>query len=309
MGIMGMLRNPAGALTIAAMFLGGPLSNAKLWAGVAAGGCGIVVAIYAVIRGFRQARSNSERHQATIAVTSIVLFSLGVAFTIALGRISPEWLHARVGDVLPSRYFTLNFLFWSSLLALVISWRLSVVDWLSLGLTSVVVGILVFGFIRVQLIGSEVWFHFYRQLDVVAGGLILSADDPALMSPLYPDQPVLDGWAQYLRREKLSMFAEPRAQWAGARFSSLGLKADLGSSAAIERQTPLANGMRRVEGHVVGARVSVWKRSDVLFVRDDGTIAGFGRTLGESDGPAGDHFIGYLPSGVSVVTYVLPAHY
>lgn len=301
MGMLEMLRRPWSAALVASMFLGGPVSNIALGWGEAVGVLGLVAAAYA---GFRLWRS-AQRRTESVVLTGLVLYLAAVAFSIALGRITPEWLAAHGAGPLPSRYFTIPFLFWAALFALAASWGVSVADRVAFGAVCAGVLGLTVGMVKPQMVVSESWFHYYRRMDAAAGGLIVGAGDQLWMSTMYPDQHLLDHWSSYLRERRLGVFAEPRARWMGARFEGLAMQEEQGCGGAIEQRTNVENGAERVEGHVRGPGVSMWRKSDVVLVGTDGMVAGIARTLGESDGAVGERFAGYVREGVRVTPYLV----
>ncbi|MEI9976572.1 MAG: hypothetical protein WDO73_33660 [Ignavibacteriota bacterium] len=97
MGVAGAISHPVDALRIVALVLGGPTSLYSRSAGMAAGALGMAIA---AALSARFCRRSSPR--AAIALVFMVAFLMVSALSIAVGRISPEWLAATPGQPLPS---------------------------------------------------------------------------------------------------------------------------------------------------------------------------------------------------------------
>lgn len=272
MGLAGMARRPFHAIFIAAMYLGGPLSLASVKAGAAVGIFGLALA---GLWAWRAAKKSPER----AALIAICVFLGLSAFAIAGGRISPEFLASFHGaPPLPSRYFTPPYFFWACLLAVAFGSRSRVAALL----TGLVAAGLTLGTIRWEWQAGPNWFAHTRLMDAAASGFFVGAWDPEYMSPMVPDQRLLDHWTPYLREHQLSVFAEPRATWTGKRISDLPA-AFAPCQGEIGELFPTGGDTRRARGTIPRNG-----KLDIAFVDSSGIVAGTGRTIGDG------RFLGYV---------------
>jgi hypothetical protein len=286
MGGMGMIRRPVHALLIAAAFLGGPLSDVRLWLGEAVGAVGFILAIYFSVDVVRK---NPPAEY--LALTAVCWYGIATALSIPLGRMTPEWIASRGAlGAFPSRYFTAPFLFWASAFVLVLYLgRRSRVTMILAGGTGLVVAGLTVGTIRWQLWESMDWLAYYRKMDAAASGFFVGASDPAYMAEMYPDQRLLDHWVPYLKEHHLSVFADKRAEWIGQDAHRLFPGTE---ETACRGRVDEANS--RVLGYLAGSGVSITRKTDIVFTNAAGTIAGLGRTLATEDARGGVKFLGYV---------------
>lgn len=291
MGAMGMLHRPVQAFLIAALFLGGPLGDVRLWLGEAAGTLGFILTATFSIALIRR-KLPSEY----LVLTAICWYAVATAVSIPLGRMTPEWITARgaLGS-LPSRYFTAPFLFWAStfVLAWYSGWPKAYYAWRTWGAALVVAGLTI-GTVRWQLWESMDWLAYYRKMDAAASGFFVGASDATYTAEMFPDQQLIDHWVPYLREHRLSVFADERARWIGRTADELfaaGAKSDcLGR---IDEIASSGGATFRLLGYVAGPGVSLIRKTDIVFAGASGRIVGLGRTMATEDGRGGVKFLGY----------------
>ncbi len=100
MGFSGIIRHPISALSIVAMVLGGPVSLYSRSLGMVAGGIGIVIACGILVHFWRKRSATAP----AISLIIVAWFMIGSAVSIAVGRVSPEWLASYSGQPLPSQW-------------------------------------------------------------------------------------------------------------------------------------------------------------------------------------------------------------
>jgi len=246
MGVKRALLHPAEAIRIAALVLGGPITNQNLAWGAACGVLGMLLAVPPVIRFLRGTVT-----QEIAALTGISIFLILNEVGMAIGRYSPESVAALGSNtMLPSRYFTASFLFFGTLPALLLSYRSGVLAKASCVLAACVVGYLTLHTVPPQLDASVAWLEFHRTLDVAGAGMIIDATDPKFLFRLTPDQKILDYYRTYLQPNRLSYFADERASWIGRDLKSVfGNSADA-CGGRIDSRTP-AGKVVRLEGYVM----------------------------------------------------------
>jgi hypothetical protein len=295
MGVIGMLRRPAQAFLIAALFLSGPLGDVRQWLGELVGAFGFVLA--AAYSMFVVRRKLPPE---CLILTAVCWYVMATAVSIPLGRMTPEWIAARGGlGALPSRYFTAPFLFWGSAFVLAIyaaapSRSRFVKSVLLIGAAAVVAGLTI-GTVQWQLWESMDWLAYYRKMDAAASGFLIGASDPAYMSDMYPDQRLTDHWVPYLKDHHLSVFADQRATWIGGNIHELfrnGAAADC--QGRIDEAAPAGGATFRLLGYVADPNISLTRKTDIVFADAAGRIAGVGRTMATSDARGGEKFVGYV---------------
>lgn len=302
MGAVGMLHRPMQAFLIAALFLGGPLGDVRLWLGEAVGVFGFIV-----VSAFSVGLVRSKLPAEYLVLTAICWYVLATAFSIPLGRMTPEWIAARGAlGALPSRYFTAPFLFWSSALVLgfwgsgtaPLRSRLSKAVAIGRGAllagTFLVAAGLTLGTIQWQLWESKDWLAYYRKMDAAASGFLVGASDREYMSEMYPDQPLIDHWVPYLREHRLSVFADRRATWMGVGIQQLfpaAMSADC--RGRVDEVAPSGSATQRMLGYISGHGVSLTRKTDILVAGESGQIVGIGRTMATGDARGGVKFLGY----------------
>jgi hypothetical protein len=257
LGAFGMLRHPLDAVMLVGLLLGGTLNSISLRLGIAVILLALAGAAYMLANALRD---RSYRQSWLSALAAIIVFLFLSAASVVAGRLSPQWLADNTA--VPSRYYTLTNTFWSAL-AILILYIFSHKPILYLyghkpalalvGFYGALYLCLMFLNPRVQESAYEDWSDLFRGADAVGAALIVDAPDEKLLSVLWPLKPQRDDIVAFLRRERLAVFAEPRAAWQGRRVSELfppaGPDRCIGG---VERELPLnesaADGSWRVEG-------------------------------------------------------------
>ena len=287
MGVGGALRHPLVALQMTSLVLGGPITLYSLRLGTAAGAVGLAALLWFLWR----AASGS----AFFAMLMAACFLAASAAALAAGRISPEWLANLHGaQPLPSRYIAPVLVFWGCLFALglrhdhlppraiVCAPRLAV---------CAIVAAMTFGTWPWQWRVSREWVVAFQKFDAIGSGFLAGVSDPESMSFLIADAPLRDRTADYLRREHLAVFAEPRAAWIGRQIAASAPVCQ-GSFSV----TPVGNGLR------VTGTVEFQGSFDLLVVAPDGAVVGVARSLpAQSEGHTATDFFGYARPGASRV--------
>ena len=294
MGVWGAVQRPGQALLIASMFLGGPISLMSLPAGEWVGALGMLVTLCLCVSLLRKRGAVASEQ---VVLVSLCLFLVLVSGTIVVGRITPEFVASYRGIApLPSRYLIVPCVFWSCLFPAVLA-----ADWprvwsrattLTVGL---VILVLTIGTVNRQLEASQNWLNFCRLLDIAAGGLLVGAADQEYMDRMYPDQRLLDRWTPYLRKQRLSIFAERRAGWIGRQVGSdFKVSKSVHCSGQVDVTKPTEHSTFRLTGRVRAVGGSASTPFDLIFA-EQGTVIGVGRTFGGWDHPS-EVFVGYLKS-------------
>jgi len=280
-GVGGALRHPGVALSMTSLVLGGPVTLYSLRLGTAAGGVGLGALLWFLIR-----RSGN---QAGFALTMAACFLAASAASLAVGRISPEWLASLHGaQPLPSRYIAPTLVFWGCLFVLAMGQR----DLLPRFAVCALVLVMTFGTWSWQWRVSREWAVAFQKSDAIAAGFLSSVSDPELMSLLLTDGSLRDRTVDYMRRERLAVFAEPRAAWIGRRIDPAP-PICRGSFSTVA----LANGMR-VTGSLERAGLPASNSFDLLITGDTGTVSGLARSLpAQSEGRGAIDFLGYARAG------------
>jgi len=268
MGVAGTILHP----WMIALVLGGPITLYSVRLGTVAGAIGLAVLAWVLFAGRRDA----------FPLKMAACFLAASAASLVVGRISPEWLATLHGaQPLPSRYLLPVLVFWACLLALVMTHR----HWLPRIGVGVIVVILVFGTWPWQWRVSREWAAAFQKFDAIASGFLADVSDSELMSLLLTDDSLRNRMVEYMRREHLAVFAEPRAVWIGKPLPSAAHASRAEVSTLVR-----PNGLR-VAG-TVEAKAS--RALDVLIADDRGTVIGLGRTLAaESEGHRSTSLLGY----------------
>jgi hypothetical protein len=267
--------------------------------GVVAGAVGILIAA-AVL--FRIARDPALRvTPGAVSLTMIVWFMIASAASVMAGRLSPEWL-AQTIYTLPSRYLYPTQVFWAVLFPLSFLYLPRRLPGRITALTvALVTLILAFGTWNWQWYLPREWAIVNEHLDAVASGFILNVSDPAILDNVYPVPALRDNVVDYMRKQDLSVFHEPRSHWAGKNVMSIAPPDDRSTCrTAIRAVDPLGSGDAfRVTGNLAVDGQTPRRRLDVLFVDSTGIVRGLARTLPirSERAPAAD-FFGYM-AGVS----------
>ncbi len=266
MGAAGALRHPFQALEMTSLILGGPISLYSLKLGTAAGAIGLAATAYFLLR-------------ARNGLAMAAAFLVASALSLALGRISPEWLASLHGaQPLPSRYIAPVLVFWGCLFALAIGSRVAPI----MAIVSAIVLAMTFGAWNWQWRVSREWAEAMQRFDAIGSGFLVNVSDREYMSLLLADEPRRDMLVAYLRRERLSVFAEERAGWMD---QPVAAGFDAGCR-AVASFAPVGPGAFRVTG-----TLDKDGRFDVLLADERGVVRGLARTL-PAEGK--QQFLGYL---------------
>ena len=294
MGI-GAIHRPMQALRIIALVLGGPVTLYSRWLGVAAGAAGIVIAGAVLIRIARDPALRIT--PGAVSLTMIAWFMIASAASVMAGRISPEWLRQTI-YTLPSRYLHPTQIFWAVLFPLAylylprgLPWRISALA------VALITLILAFGTWNWQWYLPREWAIVNEHLDAVASGFILDVSDPVILDNVYPVPEMRNNVLDFMRKQDLSVFHEPRAHWEGMNVTSIAPPDDHNTCrAAIRAIKPLSSGDAfRVTGNLVVDGQTPRGRLDVLMADSNGIVKGLARTLPifSEHAPAAD-FFGYV---------------
>jgi len=294
MGI-GAIHRPLQALRIMALVLGGPVTLYSRSLGVAAGAAGILIAA-AVL--FRIARDPPLRAApGAVSLTMIAWFMIASAASVMAGRISPEWL-AQTIYPLPSRYLYPTQVFWAVLFPLSCLYLPRSLPGRITALAVALIALnLAFGTWNWQWYLPRDWAIVNEHLDAVASGFILGVSDPPILDNVYPVPVLRDNVVDYMRRQNLSVFHEPRSRWMGRNVMSIAPPDEHNTCrTAIREVVPLGSGNAfRVTGNLVVNGLTPRRRLDVLIVDSTGVVRGLARTLPifSERAPAAD-FFGYV---------------
>lgn len=248
LGIFGMLRHPADAVMLLGLLLGAVLNPVSPRLGIAVTILALALAVYV---GVTALRKKPDRQSWLSALAALVVYLFLSAASIVAGRLSPQWLDNNTA--VPSRYFTVIDAFWAALAILVLNLccnkpRVPVLA----RFYSALYLCLMFLNPRLQESAAEDWPAFFRGIDAVGAALIVDAPDEKLVSLLWPVIPQRGEIVEFLRREHLAMFADPRATWPGKYISELFPAGADRCIGGIERALPLPDspngGSWRVEG-------------------------------------------------------------
>ena len=279
MGLRGQFKRPMRALEMVLMVLGGPISNQSLAWGVAAGAAGIL-ALGAFVFAARRER---DARWLNVHIAIAVFVVLAAALT-AGGRISPELvkqLLAMHGELLPSRYQTLAFVFWTSLAALSI-WIAGTERprmWKALALVACVApGYMVIGYARMQVTAATAWVDWMHSLDATGTSMLVGAPDWERQMLLWGDRAQLESWTDFARQHRLAHFSEDRLGWLNRDWQQQFQEADAARcEGRLESVEPLPLSSARVNGWA-------WDRQagkpplDIILVDGANRIRGLGRS-------------------------------
>ena len=244
------------------------------WAAVIAGLTGLSAALLIIVRMVFQ---RSARPPLMIQLSVLMLFCIGTATITAWGR-----LYLGVEQAAASRYQVFALLFWCSL-------GLSFLFWATAKRTTrfglnafsafLVVMMLALA-TQVRMPFREAQWYQVRQ-ELISLALLTDVHDPTELAEAYPDPQVVLRSAEYLKQNRLSVFAENR-------YSQLGLPVE-----SVYRLLP----PEQCSGYVAssqifpatggqGLRISgyAWNRARRKPVTQvvavvDGRISGFGSTI------------------------------
>lgn len=295
MGFFGIIRHPIAGIRIIAMVLGGPISLYSRSLGMFAGGGGMILFCGILIYFSRKRSANA----AAISLMMVACFMIGSALSIAIGRLSPEWLANYSDQPLPSRYLAPTFIFWAALFAASFTcWRSGSLGRVAICFVSIIVFIMTFGTSSWQWRMPPAWASISQGFDAIASGFIVSASDQEFMSRVFPVEDYRNRLVSYMRREHLTVFAEERAGWIGqdiATIARMSYERDCRGTIT----TNLSLGGRPAASRIIGT-LTVDGRPprellDILITDGGRRIIGLARTLpAQSEGKRVTGFFGYM---------------
>jgi hypothetical protein len=303
-GLVAAMLHPLGALWATALVLGGPITNASLAWGGACGGVGMLLVAFAVTMLLRGRLSREAA-----ALTGFCVFLVLNALSIALTRYTLEWIAALGSNtMLPSRYFTVAFVFWGALLALLAGMRgrLSEALFVTAGAIVACLTLPLYPGPS-QLDASVAWLEFHRTLDVAGAGMIMGATDPQFLFELTPDQNALDHFRPYMQQNRLSYFADERASWPGRDLKSVFGEPIGGCRGAIDTRSP-AGATIRLQGFIDGPGVRFPLEREIVLADAEGKIDGLGNTLAISEKRGGQDFVAYADTAAAAAFLITPDH-
>jgi hypothetical protein len=279
MGVWGALTHPQQSLPLFAMLLLGPLSVLSRPIGTWLGCTSLVFVVYWL---YKISRTRPELPPMLTVYTSVALYSLISIWGLVTSRVSPEFVASREHFLLlPSRYFTLPFLFWASM------WVLSVWlinedrrTWPQFLVLGAVTLLLTFGTAFWQVGEAKNWHAYYKELDVAATALILDVHDGdnAVLERIYPDGTLRQQIRDWLQRDELSVFHEQRAHLMGLQISQPPIQVEEGRcQGAWESSVAAAGNAHRVSGWVWDVRKKK-PPSDLVFIDASGKAVGIARS-------------------------------
>jgi hypothetical protein len=208
--------------------------------------------------------------------------------------------------MLTSHDFTVPFLFWGTLLALVAANPRSILSKGSCVLVGGIVAYLTLHTQPSQLAVSMAWLEFHRTLDVAGAGIVMGATDPEYLFELMPEQKSLDYYRPYMRQHGLSFFADDRASWPGREVKTVFGDPVNGCSGSIDRRIPAGVGKLRLEGFVNGPGVKFPQERQIALTDAAGKINGLGNTLVTSEKRGGLDFVAYADNTASGAYLITP---
>jgi hypothetical protein len=303
MGFTGLLLHPLGAIRITALVLGGPITDHSLGWGAACGYTGLLLAAVATIR-LVLGRAPLEEAALTGFCVFLALYSLAFAFA----RFTPQSIAALGHNtMLTSHDFTVPFLFWGTLFALVAANHRGILSKASCVAVAVIVGYLTLHTAPSQLAVSMAWLEFHRTLDVAGAGMIMGATDPEYLFELMPEQKSLDYYRPYMKQHRLSFFADDRASWPGRELKTVFGDPIGGCRGSIDRTVPAGDGKFRLEGFADGPGVKFPHERQIVLTDAAGRINGLGNTLAVSEKRGGGDFVAYADGTAAEAYLITPA--
>jgi hypothetical protein len=310
MGISAPLHHPLQFLRMLSLVLGGPITLYSLRLGTAAGAAGMVATGYLATMYFTAPKGFAVREDfAASSEVTMMRRSEGFSFLMAclllvciagsmvVGRISPAFIAELHGaQPLPSRYLVPMMVFWGCLFALALA-RYKAAgpprNWLATVCVGAVVLAMTFGTWSWQWRLSREWAVYFQKFDAIGSGFLAGVSDPEMMSLLFTDGPRRDELVDYMRREHLAVFAEPRARWIGVQVQEIVNAENSNHCPTKVARIAIVNGFR-ITGQIEAGGWRTSRQTDVVIANNAGMIVGLGRTLpAESEFLPEMEFLGY----------------
>jgi hypothetical protein len=273
-GVVPPLPAVGGVLRYVAVYFGSTwVRHSSGWVALIAGSAGLLAGFLVIVRALRQRRAASLLQ---LELALLMLVCVATAVITSSGR-----LHLGLQQASASRYQTFALIFWCSLgLSLLYAARQRPNSAEFTALASLLV-LMMAGFgtqFRMPLIDAQ--WHQLR-LKFVSLALITGVQDPAVLSDAFPDPQVVLRDAEYMKRNRLAIFA-------GEQYSQLGkpLKATYhvaadeecsGSVSSVQVMPAVSGQGYRITGFAWDTVLQRPARDLVATV--DGRIAGFGSNV------------------------------
>jgi hypothetical protein len=241
------------------------------WVAVVAGAAGVCASVVIIVFVVLQRRTKSLF---LLELSLLMLLCLATAVITASGR-----LYLGLEQATVSRYQTFALLFWCSLgLALLFYASRSPTQWymLSAFLLALMLGFATQG--RLPLIDAQ--WHQLR-LRLVSLALLTGVQDPATLAEANPDSQAVLRAAQYMKQNRLSVFAGDLYSQLGQPLGSVyrfGPAGECSGYVSSSQVLPADDGQGlRMTGYAWDKRLNRPARVIVAIV--DGRISGFGSTI------------------------------
>lgn len=280
MGFQGGLRHPVDFTVLTGLLLGGTLEAFPPAVRIAVALAGIAGAFYLGIRivlGIRTVKDGGAERRWVWVLIAITLFLFLSAASVVAGRLGLEWLHRR-DLILPQRYYTLIFAFWTAVGILMLyaaSRRL--IGAVPVFFWAAMFYILMFlrpGHLLDRIDG---WADFFRGADAVGASILVDSPDDQWLGYLLDSKSTRDECVAFLRSRGMGIFAEQRARWPGNNSRALfGEYRDTRCDGAVEFVNRLNSGGWRVEGWAA-ERESGRVPDDLVIANGDNRIVGLAR--------------------------------
>jgi hypothetical protein len=236
-----------------------------------AGGLGICVALIFLVRVLRH-RENSSPF--LIELSFLIMLCLATAAATSSGRI-----HLGVEQATASRYQTFALLFWCCLgLALLVRVAATRTQFTALVAFLLVMMLAFATQVRLPLIDAQ--WHQLR-LKMVGLSLLTGVQDDAVLTDAYPDPKVVLRAAQYMKQQRLSIFA-------GKQYEQLGVPIDtvyrISPASVCSGYVSRARALPSADGHGLRITGDAWddelsRPAQDIVAAQDGRIAGFGSNI------------------------------
>jgi hypothetical protein len=289
-----------GMLKYVAVYFGSTwVRHSSGWVAIVVGTVGICASLVVMACVVLQRRTRSLL---LVQLTLLMLLCLTTAAITASGR-----LHLGLEQAAASRYQTFALLFWCSLgLALLFHASRSPTQWYIL---SAILLVLLLGFatqVRLPLIYAQ--WHQLR-LRLVSLVLLTGVHDPAILAEAYPDPQVVLRAAEFLKQNRLSIFADGLYSQLGQPLDSVYRLRPAGECSGYVSSLqvlPADDGRGlRITGYAWDRQLNRPARTIVAAV--DGRINGFGSTLAISMSfPTAGRQV--YPARFSWIAFVRDAH-
>jgi hypothetical protein len=255
-----LFKEPVYAMKWIAAYLSLPFgyigAQAGLWIGFT--GIGLLLSLIFLAR--------RKPQPAAVLFLGAALFVAGSAVLAAGGRMVPD--RAVPSTELDIRFVSQPLWFWLSLFfaVAVAKW-----NWKIAAPVSILLAILISA--THPWIGGQLPAFQNNQLASLA--LETAVPDASVISQtLYYEPELVEQQADKLRKRRLSVFAAGRFEWLGRRATSIFREIDANPAPGEVTSTTLVDGGMRIAGWAAA------NRSDIIFVNENGVIAGLGGRIG-----------------------------